>query len=123
MTSNIAFLINSTLKQEYPELAEKEPCSCNGNKANNSNKTDNDASNATKKPKHLQESASKLQEIFPPSVSITPVIKRKGTTEEKTEAKRVKNNNNEENGITILEQTSITIKECDPSWSLGCLYR
>ena len=124
---DIEFLINRTLLQQYPELAQPEPCSCKGKEisANDAKITNQQAeSNVHKKQISMQESASKLQEIFPPSVSITPVLKRKGS-EEKVEAKRIKSNQDvvQVNGITIIEETSITPKECEPSWSLGCLYR
>ena len=124
---DIEFLINRTLLQQYPELAQPEPCTCNGKEtpANDAKVINHETeSNVLKKQISMQESASKLQEIFPPSVSITPVLKRKGS-EENVETKRIKSNQEsmQVNGITIIEETSITPKECEPSWSLGCLYR
>jgi len=124
---DIEFLINRTLLQQYPELAQPETCSCKGNKisANDAKPiTPQTESNVLQKQISMQESASKLQEIFPPSVSITPVLKRKGS-EEKIEPKRMKSDQDsvQVNGITIIEETSIIPKECEPSWSLGCLYR
>ena len=92
-------LINQTLLQQWPELAR--------------------ASQAHQRLGNVQERASRLQEIFPPSISITPVLKRK-ETQESVEAKRIKSIHDklQANGITIVES-----KECDPPWSLGCLYR
>ena len=124
---DIEFLINRTLLQQYPELAQPETCSCKENKISTNDAkiiTSQPESNVMKKQISMQESASKLQEIFPPSVSITPVLKRKGS-EEKVEPKRIKSDQDilQVNGITIIEETSITPKECEPSWSLGCLYR
>ena len=71
-------------------------------------------------------SASRLQQTLPPSVSITPVFKRKSldvTEEDDSKKPKDENSINHKNGITIFNETSITPKEGSPPWSLGCLYK
>ena len=67
-------------------------------------------------------SASRLQQTLPPSVSITPVFKRKSAEVLNGDAKKQKDGPGTA-GITIFKETSITPKECAPPWSLGCVYR
>ena len=67
-------------------------------------------------------SASRLQQTLPPSVSITPVFKRKSADVLNGDAKKQKDGPGTA-GITIFKETSITPKECAPPWSLGCVYR
>ena len=65
---------------------------------------------------------SRLQQTLPPSVSITPVFKRKSADVSNGDAKKQKDGPGPA-GITIFKETSITPKECAPPWSLGCVYR
>ena len=67
-------------------------------------------------------SASRLQQTLPPSVSITPVFKRKSADVLNGDVKKQKDGPGTA-GITIFKETSITPKECAPPWSLGCVYR
>ena len=67
-------------------------------------------------------SASRLQQTLPPSVSITPVFKRKSADVSNGDSKKQKDGPGTA-GITIFKETSITPKECAPPWSLGCVYR
>ena len=67
-------------------------------------------------------STSRLQQTLPPSVSITPVFKRKSADVSNGDAKKQKDSPGPA-GITIFKETSITPKECAPPWSLGCVYR
>ena len=77
---------------------------------------------------------SRLQDTLPPSVSITPVYKRKACPVKETRESEMGG------GMTLYTggggggggggrtlfgggETSITPKECAPAWSLGCLYQ
>ena len=71
--------------------------------------------------------ASRLQQTLPPSVSITPVYKRRSSDVTNSEEEGVKRIREEAGvtraGITLYNETSITPRECSPAWSLGCLYK
>ena len=68
---------------------------------------------------------SKLQDTLPPSVSITPVYKRKSSEGMKDEAVPLKiaREGGSGEGLTLYKETMITPLECAPAWSLGCLYQ
>ena len=75
----------------------------------------------------LEESANRMQEIFPQSITITPILKRRGS-EEQGEAKRRRGPGGEQQGGRQGDSGEGRQKapghlQLEPSWSLGCLYR
>lgn len=68
---------------------------------------------------------SKLQDTLPPSVSITPVYKRKSSEVMKADTVPLKmaREAGSGEGLTLYKETMITPLECAPAWSLGCLYQ
>ena len=78
---------------------------------------------------------SRLQDTLPPSVSITPVYKRKSCEVKESAASRepeldggmtlYNGGGGGSGGMTLYGggETSITPKECAPAWALGCLYQ
>ena len=123
---DLEFLVQRTLQQQHPELA-KSAAAINGC-IDKTAKQQQQQPGAQPKPgsqrRSVEENASRMQEIFPQSITITPILKRKGS-EERSDSKRRRVGEEEEtvviNGDSEEEAKSPT--ECEPSWSLGCLYR
>ena len=111
---DLDFLIQRTLLQQHPELATSKPTS--------RNKTAGDPLLKSEPKQSLEESASRMQDIFPQSITITPILKRKGS-EENSDSKR-RRKTEEEVVIDGDEgKEAKSPQECEPPWSLGCLYR
>ena len=106
---------------QFPQYSQEEPCSCQC-RSNRENK----AKASRLQPPPLKERPANLQKFSSPNLSIIPVLKRKGS-QEKVDPKKtreaVEEDPLETNGIEIMEDTSVTSEETDPSWSMGCLYR
>lgn len=117
---DLEFLVQRTLQQQHPELAKS---------AAGLNCIDKTGKPAAKmepgQRRSLEENASRMQEIFPQSITITPILKRKGS-EERSDSKRRRGGEEEEvvhvNG-DAEDEVGKSPTECEPSWSLGCLYR
>lgn len=102
---DLDFLIQRTLRQQFPELSSGGRCDCGQERS--------------KDRSSLEESAARMQEIFPQSITITPILKRKGT-DETQESKRRRG---EDEVVLHGEAVVRSPADVEPSWSLGCLYR
>ena len=115
---DLEFLVQRTLQQQHPELAKSAAGCC-------IDKTGKPAAPMESgQRRSLEENASRMQEIFPQSITITPILKRKGS-EERSDSKRRRGGEDEEVVINgdAEEEVAKSPTECEPSWSLGCLYR
>ena len=115
---DLEFLVQRTLQQQHPELAKSAAGRC-------IDKTGKQAAQMELgQRRSLEENASRMQEIFPQSITITPILKRKGS-EERSDSKRRRGGEDEEVLINGDAEDEVVKSptECEPSWSLGCLYR
>ena len=127
---DLEFLVQRTLQQQHPELA-KSAAASRGWPSNGIDKTPkqqpaNQPDPAQRRSLVEENAASRMQEIFPQSITITPVLKRKGSEESRSDSKRRRGEEGEEvviNGDNHSEEVVKSPSECEPSWSLGCLYR
>ena len=127
---DLEFLVQRTLQQQHPELA-KSAAAGRGWPSNGIDKTPkqqpaNQPDPAQRRSLVEENAASRMQEIFPQSITITPVLKRKGSEESRSDSKRRRGEEGEEvviNGDNHSEEVVKSPSECEPSWSLGCLYR
>ena len=74
----------------------------------------------------LTRSSCRLQDSLPPSVSITPVYKRKSVDGVKVSSEDSLTRCGETgagDGITLYKETLVTPLEAAPPWTLGCLYQ
>ena len=117
---DLEFLVQRTLQQQHPELAKSAAGCC----IDKTGKPTGPMEPGQRR--SLEENASRMQEIFPQSITITPILKRKGS-EERSDSKRRRGGEEEEvviNGEDEAEDEVVkSPTECEPSWSLGCLYR
>ena len=127
---DLEFLVQRTLQQQHPELA-KSAAAGRGWPSNGIDKTPkqqpaNQPDPAQRRSLVEENAASRMQEIFPQSITITPVLKRKGSEESRSDSKRRRGEEGDEvviNGDNHSEEVVKCPSECEPSWSLGCLYR